>query len=208
MCTGLSLHGETFELCTCKWNRIFKISGMWSVHASKHTHARAQWSHASVGLAQARPNYQWKQKEASKLAVEGNRFWSSSIITTILFPFLTWWLPSLWPAITRQTQDAISMHGMGLKLSNGISPYFFAFLRGGVWQAIPKSFYFSEKSFYFLCTLTSWSVWIVFLLYVGCSRAVPCPCDHTCAGSAWSGGVCMLWCIHVACVHNTVVSCK
>ena len=44
MCTGLSLHGETFELCTCKWNRIFKISGMWSVHASKHTsihtHAR------------------------------------------------------------------------------------------------------------------------------------------------------------------------
>jgi len=50
-----------FELCTCKWNRIFKISGMWSVHASKqaykHTHAHAQWSHASVGLAQARPNY-------------------------------------------------------------------------------------------------------------------------------------------------------
>ena len=25
--------------------------------ASKHTHARAQCSHASVGLAQARPNY-------------------------------------------------------------------------------------------------------------------------------------------------------
>ena len=36
--------------------------------------------------------YQWKQKEAPKLAVEGNRFWSRSIITTILLPFLTWWL--------------------------------------------------------------------------------------------------------------------
>ena len=23
----------------------------------RHTHARAQWSHASVGLAQAHPNY-------------------------------------------------------------------------------------------------------------------------------------------------------
>ena len=38
----------------------FKIYGKWSVQASKqsskHTHACAQWSHASVGLAQARPN--------------------------------------------------------------------------------------------------------------------------------------------------------
>jgi len=36
------------------------IYGKWSVQASKqaskHTHARVQWSHASVGLAQARPN--------------------------------------------------------------------------------------------------------------------------------------------------------
>ena len=34
---------------------------MWSVQASKQasidTHTRTQWSHASVGLAQARPNY-------------------------------------------------------------------------------------------------------------------------------------------------------
>jgi len=28
--------------------------------------------------------------EALKLAVEGNRFWSSSIITTTLLPFLAW----------------------------------------------------------------------------------------------------------------------
>ena len=37
------------------WMRSFNIYGMWSVQASKHTHACAQWSHASVGLAQARP---------------------------------------------------------------------------------------------------------------------------------------------------------
>ena len=35
---------------------MIKIFGKWSVQASKHTHACAQWSHASVGLAQARPN--------------------------------------------------------------------------------------------------------------------------------------------------------
>jgi len=32
------------------------------------------------------------------------------------------------------------LNGMGLRLSNGISPYLFFFLRGGVWQAILKSF--------------------------------------------------------------------
>ena len=31
--------------------------------ASKHTHTRAQCSHASVGLTQARPNYSWKPKD-------------------------------------------------------------------------------------------------------------------------------------------------
>ena len=35
-----------------KW---FTVSGR-SKQASKHTHARVQWIHASVGLAQARPN--------------------------------------------------------------------------------------------------------------------------------------------------------
>ena len=45
--------------------RSFEIYDKWSVQAnkqaskqaSKHTHARAQCSHTSVGLAQARPNY-------------------------------------------------------------------------------------------------------------------------------------------------------
>ena len=40
--------------------------------------------------------------------------------------------------------------GMGPRLGNGISPCFFTFLRGGVWQAIPKSFLFFEKFFGFL----------------------------------------------------------
>jgi len=35
----------------------FKIFGKWLVAPSKHTHPCAQWSHASVGLAQACPNY-------------------------------------------------------------------------------------------------------------------------------------------------------
>jgi len=62
--------------------------------------------------------YQWKQKETQKLIVEGNRFWSKSIITTILLPLLTWWLRKSntrtlglsWPTISRQIQDPISMH--------------------------------------------------------------------------------------------------
>jgi len=44
--------------------------------------------------------YQWKQKEAQKLAVEGNGFWSRSIITTTLLPFLAWYpipVPRLLP---------------------------------------------------------------------------------------------------------------
>ena len=62
--------------------------------------------------------YQWKQKEAPKLAVEGNRFWSGpSSPPLILLPFLTWrkrspiLVPGLsWPTITTQIQDPISMH--------------------------------------------------------------------------------------------------
>ena len=38
------------------YTRSFKIYGIWP-QASKHTHARAQCSHTSVGLAQAHPNY-------------------------------------------------------------------------------------------------------------------------------------------------------
>ena len=36
--------------------RSFEIYSKWSVQASKHRYTRAQCSHASVGLAQARPN--------------------------------------------------------------------------------------------------------------------------------------------------------
>ena len=39
-------------------NPQIKISGKWSVHSRLDRHTRAQCSHASVGLAQARPNYQ------------------------------------------------------------------------------------------------------------------------------------------------------
>ena len=39
------------------WMRSFKVYGKWSVQARKHTQACAQWSHTSLGLAQARPNY-------------------------------------------------------------------------------------------------------------------------------------------------------
>ena len=39
---------------------------------------------------------------------------------------------------------------MGPRLGNGISPCFFAFLRGGIWQAIPKSFLFFGENFLLL----------------------------------------------------------
>ena len=69
---------------------------------------------------------------------------------------------SSWPTITRKIQDRIQtttsklrnkstfFNGMGPRLGNGISPCSFAFLRSGIWQAIPKSFCFSEKIFCFL----------------------------------------------------------
>ena len=43
-------HREMFECAHLK----FTVSGR---SKAKHTHTRAQCSHASVGLAQARPNY-------------------------------------------------------------------------------------------------------------------------------------------------------
>jgi len=39
-----------------KWFTVSGQSKQASKQASKHSHARMQWSHASVGLAQARPN--------------------------------------------------------------------------------------------------------------------------------------------------------
>ena len=54
--TGLHIHDidlrEIFECAHFK----FMVSGQ-SKQTSKHTHARAQCSHASVELTQARPNY-------------------------------------------------------------------------------------------------------------------------------------------------------
>ena len=77
-------------------------------HWSWHQHLYIEWHNKY---------YQRKQKEAPKLAVEGNRFWSGpSSPPLILLPFLTWWLspilvPGLsWPTITTQIQDPISMH--------------------------------------------------------------------------------------------------
>ena len=42
------------------------------------------------------------------------------------------------------------INGIWMKMGSGTSPGFWAFLRGAVWQATPKSFYFSEKGFTFL----------------------------------------------------------
>ena len=58
-----------------------------------------------------------------------------------------WPLPSLSPIPSQNSQ---LLNEMGPKLGNGTSPCFFTFLRGGVWQVIPKYFYFSEKTFCFL----------------------------------------------------------
>ena len=38
------------------WMRWFEVYGKWSVQTNKHTYTLLQCSHASVGLAQARPN--------------------------------------------------------------------------------------------------------------------------------------------------------
>ena len=38
------------------WMHSFKVYSKWSVHSRTHTHACAECSHSSVGLAQAHPN--------------------------------------------------------------------------------------------------------------------------------------------------------
>ena len=43
--------------CKCAHLKFLKWLVQASKKASKHTHACAQWSHTSVGLAQAHPNY-------------------------------------------------------------------------------------------------------------------------------------------------------
>ena len=51
-------HASQYRSSWNIWMRSIKIYGKWSVQASKQAniHTRAQCSHASVGLAQARPN--------------------------------------------------------------------------------------------------------------------------------------------------------
>ena len=56
-------------------------------------------------------------------------------------------LPSLSPIPLKNVEFR---DGMGPRLGNCISPCFFTFLRGGVWQAIPKSFLFSGENFLLL----------------------------------------------------------
>ena len=79
--------------------------------------------------------YQWKQKEAPKLAVEGNMFFSRSIITTLLLPFLAWWLRNpipvprviSWPTITK-TDSTPHFHAytsvqQGVSLKTGLKHF-------------------------------------------------------------------------------------
>ena len=57
---------------------------------------------------------------------------------------------------------------MGSRLGNGISPCFFTFLRGGVWQAIRKSFLFFGEIFLLLvyCEVAKYEVFF-FLAVLG-----------------------------------------
>ena len=71
-----------------------------------------------------------------------------------------WSLPSLGPIPSQNSQF---LNEMGTKLCNGTSPCFFAFVRGGVWQVIPKYFYFSEKTFCFLYMQYPSKKWCTFV---------------------------------------------
>ena len=64
---------------------------------------------------------------------------------------------------------------MGPRLGNGISPCFFTFLRGGVWQAIPKSFLFFGENFLLLVVHVTLTVafWILQLFVVASLRLIP-----------------------------------
>jgi len=57
-------------------------------------------------------------------------------------------LPSL--GLIQSLNSTVLKNGMGLRLGNGISPSVFAVLRGGVWQAIPKSFLFFGEFLFLL----------------------------------------------------------
>ena len=69
ICHCCQTHGSCSPFWINAWHKTCEIRagsdlGKWSVQASKHapskhTSTRVQWSHASVGLAQARPNYSY-----------------------------------------------------------------------------------------------------------------------------------------------------
>ena len=80
--------------------------------------------------------------------------------------------------------------GMGPRLSNGISPCFFAFLRDGVWQAFLKSFSFWKSEWtcmiYQLVPCVSKSCECISVLRLTCSFLHPCNDehnDHNCCNS-------------------------
>ena len=64
------------------WMRWFKISGKWSVQACIDTHTRVQCSHASVGLAQARPSIKWESY--SKYLQTQIHWWNKGLSFTLL----------------------------------------------------------------------------------------------------------------------------
>ena len=68
--------------------RSFEIYGKWSVQASKqasiHTHTCTQCSHASVGLAQARPKKRGENKVGvANYSVKAGRAWMNVINLSI-----------------------------------------------------------------------------------------------------------------------------
>ena len=84
------------------------------------------------------------------------------------------------------------LNGMGPRLGNGIFPCFFTFWRGGIWQAILKSFLFFGENFLLLVllcntrnpphathnTCTTYTYIHVYFL--------PCTCIHSGGTGGWN----------------------
>ena len=76
---------------------------------------------------------------------------------------------------------------MGPRLGNGFSPCFFAFLRGGIWQAIPKSlFFFFGENFLLLVCICMWHM----------CHVCACMCVHECM-SVWVNAAFECACMNV-----------
>ena len=100
-----------------------------------------------------------------------------------------WPLPSLSPIPSQNSQ---LLNEMGPKLGNGTSPCFFTFLRGGVWQVIPKYFYFSEKTFCFLYMQYPSKNDAKPLTLLCCSRSYKCSSGRSISKAALhSGNLCV-----------------